>query len=233
MAFHRGCKPCKESLALRREYSCDRVCWWASAVQPSSCGALLKKSNMDARALLKIFGCSAAKCLISSWFGNQIHVHLVLRGQVCEKKGSRFTEEKQLRLKTRDLIGGFRPIRMVVLIPVAFLWLWWGKPEKTTFFVRSPKLPFLMTSVRSIRSVRKFFGFSAATVLHSLSVCLCKLNLPLLMAGRNGPTQQYSRKVTLLKQEAVYKELNKSNEMSFNGFLWNPSTRLPTFPLVL
>lgn len=37
-------------------------------------------------ALLKIFGCSAAKCLISSWFGNQIHVHLVLRGQVCEKR---------------------------------------------------------------------------------------------------------------------------------------------------
>lgn len=43
-----------------------------------------------------------------------------------------------------------------------------------------------MTSVHSIRPTRKFFGFSAATVLHSLSVFLAreaalrKLNLPLL-----------------------------------------------------
>lgn len=132
------------------------------------------------RALLKIFGCSAAKCLISSWFGNQIHVHLVQRGQVCEKRQQIYwgkttsPQNKGPHWRISTDTYGCVDTRGFFMIVVRQTW-------KNNVFVRSPKLPFLMTSVHSIRSVRKFFGFSAATVLHSLSVCLCKLNLPLLM----------------------------------------------------
>lgn len=101
----------------------------------------------------------AAECLISSWSANRIHVHSVLRSTSVSSRKN---------LKTREPIGRFPPVRTVVSIPVAFFFYFFfydcaAAKLKNHVFVFSLKLPLLMASIR------KYFGFSAATVLHSLS----------------------------------------------------------------
>lgn len=153
------------------------------------------------RALLKIFGCSAAKCLISSCVGNQIHVHLVLRGQVCEKKKAadllrknNFTSKQGTSLDDSDQC----------------VWLCWY-----------PWLFFFYDCGEANLKKQRFCVFAQAPIFNDkcafdqvceeiLWICSCNCSSFALCvsrppqtepsptdAGRNRPTQQYSRKETL------------------------------------
>lgn len=145
------------------------------------------------RALLKIFGCSAAKCLISSCFGNQIHVHLVLRGQVCEKKRQQIYWGKTTSPQNK------RPMCMVVLIPVAFFYDCGEanlKKQRFCVFAQAPIFNDKCAFNQVSEEILWIFSCNCS------SFALCVSRPPQTKpsptdAGRNRPTQQYSRKETL------------------------------------
>lgn len=163
------------------------------------------------RALLKIFGCPVAKCLISSWFGNQIHVHLVLRSGVCGKKkrkkgkkGSRFTEEKQLHLKTRQPIGGFDPMLTVMLIPVAFFYDCGMANLKKQSFCAYSRAPIFFNDKcafnQACKEILWIFSCNCSSFAVRVSrkrVCSPQTQPSPTDEGRNRPAQQCPSEVKL------------------------------------
>lgn len=132
--------PCRESLALRRDYQCDCVLM-SLCCSPCSCSAPLKKCNMDAHCWKYL----AAKCLISSWPGNQLHVHAVLRSnspqqQIDLEKKKTWSQTKGAHWTISTNVHG------CVDTCGFFLWLRWGQTEKESFCTFSELLCFLLSS---------------------------------------------------------------------------------------
>lgn len=148
------------------------------------------------RALLKIFGCSAAKCLISSWFGNQIHVHLVQRGQVCEKRQQIYwgkttsPQNKGPHWRISTDTYGCVDTRGFFMIVVRQTW-------KNNVFCAFSQAP-IFNDKCAFNQVREEILWIFSCNCSPFALCVSLQTKPSPTdAGRNGPTQQYSRKVTL------------------------------------